>query len=172
MSGSLYNQAAAGVHGILCRSCPVHWPFLIPPDCASLHPITSQTRLHGVLTPASAFCHKSLDALCHTQPLEPPWCVHTPLPAGRNPGLRVVLMSATADAGLFAGYFEAALGEPAGQLTIPGFTHPVTGGRCVSVRWVWGRFGAQGARVGGPGAAERRRVHAPGHRSVRGGGVE
>lgn len=38
-------------------------------------------------------------------------------------------MSATADAGLFAGYFEAALGEPSGQLTIPGFTHPVTGGR-------------------------------------------
>lgn len=36
-------------------------------------------------------------------------------------------MSATADAGLFAGYFEAALGEPSGQLTIPGFTHPVTG---------------------------------------------
>lgn len=37
-------------------------------------------------------------------------------------------MSATADAGLFAGYFETALREPAGQLTIPGFTHPVTGG--------------------------------------------
>ncbi|PRW33164.1 P-loop containing nucleoside triphosphate hydrolase isoform A [Chlorella sorokiniana] len=48
------------------------------------------------------------------------------LESGRNPGLRVVLMSATADAGLFAGYFEAALREPAGQLTIPGFTHPVT----------------------------------------------
>lgn len=38
-------------------------------------------------------------------------------------------MSATADAGLFASYFETALGEPSGQLTIPGFTHPVTGGR-------------------------------------------
>lgn len=36
-------------------------------------------------------------------------------------------MSATADAGLFAAYFEQALGTPSGQLTIPGFTHPVTG---------------------------------------------
>ena len=36
-------------------------------------------------------------------------------------------MSATADAGLFASYFETALGQPSGQLTIPGFTHPVTG---------------------------------------------
>ena len=53
---------------------------------------------------------------------------HPPRSAGRNPGLRVVLMSATADAGLFAAYFERALGEPAGQLTIPGFTHPVAGG--------------------------------------------
>jgi hypothetical protein len=43
-------------------------------------------------------------------------------------------MSATADAGLFASYFETALGQPSGQLTIPGFTHPVTGKsmmRCV-----------------------------------------
>jgi hypothetical protein len=54
------------------------------------------------------------------------------LVAGRNPGLRVVLMSATADAGLFAAYFESALGQPSGQITIPGFTHPVTGG--------WGLF--------------------------------
>ena len=36
-------------------------------------------------------------------------------------------MSATADADLFASYFEAALGQPSGQLTIPGYTHPVTG---------------------------------------------
>ena len=42
-------------------------------------------------------------------------------------------MSATADAGLFAGYFEAALGAPSGQLTIPGFTHPVTGGWAAQV---------------------------------------
>ena len=51
-------------------------------------------------------------------------------------------MSATADAGLFASYFETALGQPSGQLTIPGFTHPVTGaagrrhGRAVAWRGV------------------------------------
>ena len=54
-------------------------------------------------------------------------CLACPSAAGRNPGLRVVLMSATADADLFASYFEAALGQPSGQLTIPGYTHPVTG---------------------------------------------
>ncbi|KAK9809193.1 hypothetical protein WJX72_011126 [[Myrmecia] bisecta] len=51
----------------------------------------------------------------------------------RNTGrqLRVVLMSATADAQLFAQYFRAALltkrhgPPPAAVLTIPGFTHPV-----------------------------------------------
>lgn len=48
--------------------------------------------------------------------------------AGVNPGLRVVLMSATADAELFAGYFQSRLREPSGLVTIPGFTHPVTGG--------------------------------------------
>ena len=63
--------------------------------------------------------------------------------AGRNPGLRVVLMSATADADLFAGYFERGLGEPAGQLTIPGFTHPVTGG----CQWVGG---LGGVAISGP----------------------
>lgn len=48
-------------------------------------------------------------------------------------------MSATADAGLFASYFESALGEPAGQLTIPGFTHPVTGGQtpCTPCTLTW-----------------------------------
>jgi ATP-dependent RNA helicase DHX57 len=45
---------------------------------------------------------------------------------GANPNLRVVLMSATADAQLFASYFEAGLRSPTAVLTIPGFTHPVT----------------------------------------------
>lgn len=48
------------------------------------------------------------------------------LTSGSNPGLRVVLMSATADAELFASYFESSLGRPPTVLTIPGFTHPVT----------------------------------------------
>lgn len=53
-----------------------------------------------------------------------------------HPRLRVVLMSATADAQLFAGYFDSALrgrvraraGEPRNFcciVTIPGFTYPV-----------------------------------------------
>jgi HrpA-like RNA helicase len=38
----------------------------------------------------------------------------------------VVLMSATADANLFASYFESRMpGQAAGRLAIPGFTHPV-----------------------------------------------
>ena len=65
-------------------------------------------------------------------------------PAGANPGLRVVLMSATADADLFASYFSQRLGQPSGMATIPGFTHPVTGG------WVGGRGGrARGQAAGG-----------------------
>eukprot|EP00884_Botryococcus_braunii_P007206 jgi/Botrbrau1/16487/Bobra.0142s0081.1 len=45
-------------------------------------------------------------------------------PAGKH--LKVVLMSATADANLFASYFSSALGHGAvGTLNIPGFTHPV-----------------------------------------------
>lgn len=47
-----------------------------------------------------------------------------------NPRLRLVLMSATADADLFAGYFQKALPVADGQPTvstvdIPGFTYPV-----------------------------------------------
>ncbi|KAL6770675.1 hypothetical protein ACKKBF_B32175 [Auxenochlorella protothecoides x Auxenochlorella symbiontica] len=48
------------------------------------------------------------------------------LQSGRNPDLKVVLMSATADADLFAAYFEEALGQPTARVVIPGFTHPVT----------------------------------------------
>lgn len=54
--------------------------------------------------------------------------------AGANPGLRVVLMSATADADLFASYFSQRLGEPSGMVNIPGFTHPVKGEQ----RWAIG----------------------------------
>ena len=50
------------------------------------------------------------------------------LASGANPRLEVVLMSATADADLFANYFNTVLPqkERSTILTIPGFTHPVT----------------------------------------------
>lgn len=38
------------------------------------------------------------------------------LSAGTNPGLRVILMSATAEAGAFVQYFDAALGKVSGPL--------------------------------------------------------
>jgi ATP-dependent RNA helicase DHX57 len=55
---------------------------------------------------------------------------------GMNPGIKIVMMSATADAELFAGYFETKMvmtqqqqqqqqGSKTAVITIPGFTHPV-----------------------------------------------
>lgn len=85
-----------------------------------------------------------------------------PSPTGRNPGLRVVLMSATADAGLFAGYFETALREPAGQLTIPGFTHPVTGGWVVEDCMVFvGLYQHLESTVTHTACSSARHAHAP-----------
>ena len=46
----------------------------------------------------------------------------------RRPDLKVVLMSATLDAGSFSSYFNGAA-----VLKIPGFTHPVGGPPCRSV---------------------------------------
>jgi ATP-dependent RNA helicase DHX57 len=43
----------------------------------------------------------------------------------RGSHLKVVLMSATAEAGLFHEYFEGGAGVATTSLLIPGFTHPV-----------------------------------------------
>eukprot|EP00887_Chlorella_sp_A99_P002300 scaffold10.g2300.t1 len=86
------------------------------------------------------------------------------LASGRAPRLRVVLMSATADAGLFAAYFERPLGRRPGMLSIPGFTHPVTDlfledaleatGFAVGRGSKWARRGGGGGEEGGPGGEE------------------
>eukprot|EP00897_Mesotaenium_endlicherianum_P002934 jgi/Mesen1/2669/ME000167S01818 len=47
------------------------------------------------------------------------------LARGGTTCLRVILMSATVDADLFAAYFKGAIGRPPGVISIPGFTHPV-----------------------------------------------
>jgi ATP-dependent RNA helicase DHX57 len=47
------------------------------------------------------------------------------LRTGKNPNVKIVLMSATADAQLFAGYFSTSRTSLPPVISIPGFTHPV-----------------------------------------------
>ena len=44
---------------------------------------------------------------------------------GKNPNVKIILMSATADAQLFAGYFSTSRMSAPPIISIPGFTHPV-----------------------------------------------
>ena len=47
------------------------------------------------------------------------------LRTGKNPNVKIILMSATADAQLFAGYFSTSRMSAPPIISIPGFTHPV-----------------------------------------------
>lgn len=79
-----------------------------------------------------------------------------------HPALRVVLMSATADPGLFSGYFApvlAGLGEaPPSRVDVPGFTHPVRElflEDCLELTGQAIGRGSKGARKGGARGDER-----------------
>ena len=79
------------------------------------------------------------DSSCHSMLVLTMPCFHAG--AGANPGLRVILMSATADAELFASYFQQRLGQPCGMVSIPGFTHPVTGEQRSTAQHSTGQLG-------------------------------
>jgi ATP-dependent RNA helicase DHX57 len=122
-----------------------------------MHP-SHPTTLSHTPTPTHTHTHTHLD-VDHFLP-------H----AGTNPSLRLVLMSATADAALFSDYFSKRLCEPAPVLTIPGFTHPVTDlflddvlqmtGFAVgkASKWARKKVGGSGEKGGGGGGGKGKGV--------------
>ena len=94
--------------------------------------------------------------------------------AGGPPAPRVVLMSATADAALFARYFAEAAGPPGvATLAIPGYTHPVADlyleDALEATGSVVGR-GSRYAKKGGPASAKVGKAGGGGSQEGGGGG--